>query len=191
TGVHAAVTDWTTPTTLTTKSVTTLSFQPNVVLHFGDYDTNASLPSMTTDAGFMFGAMSAGGDQWANTFYAKDAAASTTTATARAQLSGNAAAIVGINSAGTKTLQAVWYSPGMLSNGFEVNFTANTTSSAYRFFSLALAGVNLNTGTFSRPTGQCNPCSGVTTLVSGLGFTPSAVLFSNVANPTTASFPVA
>src|SRR5207248_2640616 len=84
------------------------------------------------------------------------------------------------------TVQAAFTSP-MLANGFQMNFSTNSIG-AQHFFSLALGGLNANVGTFNRPTATCNPCTGVTTTSAALGFTPGAVLMSNVSSLTSATF---
>jgi hypothetical protein len=75
----------------------------------------------------------------------------------------------------------------MLTNGFHMNFATNSIG-AQHFFSLALGGLNASVGTFNRPSATCNPCTGITTTSPALGFTPGAVLLSNVSSVTSGAF---
>jgi hypothetical protein len=171
-GVQAKVVDWTTVAS-GPKAVTGLTFQPSVVLHFMDYDT-AALPSTIADSTFMLGAMDAGGHQWASAFYSTNGSRPTTTA--RAQRTDSA--LVETNGTATQTLRATFTS--MDANGFTVNFATNTTGLAYHVYSLALTGVNLWVGSFTRSGYGSTACPApCLEPVTGLGFQPSMVLFAS------------
>lgn len=65
------------------------------------------------------------------------------------------------------------------SGGFTVNFTTNTSAKEYGY--VALNGVNSKTGNFNEQSGTGNQS------VTGIGFTPSVVLFNSAGLPTSTS----
>src|SRR5437764_2801958 len=171
-GVQAQLVDWTAVAS-GTKAVGGLTFQPSVVLHFMNYDT-AAVPSSVPDSSFMLGAMDAGGNQWASAFYSTDGGRPTTTA--RAQRTD--AALEETNGTAGETLRATFSS--MDANGFTVNFGTNTTGLAYHVFSLAMTGINLHVGSFTRSGFGSTACPApCLEPVTGLGFQPAAVLFAS------------
>jgi hypothetical protein len=171
-GVQAQVVDWTT-VAAGPKAVTGLAFRPSVVLHAMDYDT-AALPSTVADASFMLGAMDAGGKQWATAIYSTDGARPTTTA--RSQRTDSC--LVQTLGVPTETLRATFST--MDANGFTVNVATNTTGLAYHVFSLALTGVNLRVGSFTRAGfGQTACPAPCLEPVIGVGFQPAIVLFAS------------
>jgi hypothetical protein len=171
-GVQAQLVDWTTVAS-GPKAVTGLTFQPASVLHFMDYDT-AALPSSVASSAFMLGAMDVDGDQWASAFYSTDGGSPTTTA--RTQRTDSVLAET--DGTAGETLRATFAS--MNANGFTVNFPTNTTGLAYHVFSLALTGINLHVGSFTRSGYGSTACPApCLEPVTGLGFQPAAVLFAS------------
>jgi hypothetical protein len=171
-GVQAQLVDWTTVAS-GPKAVTGLTFQPSTVLHFMDYDT-AALPSSVASSAFMLGAMDVDGDQWASAFFSTDGGSPTTTA--RTQRTDSALAET--DGTAGETLRATFAS--MNANGFTVNFPTNTTGLAYHVFSLALTGINLHVGSFTRSGYGSTACPAPCLQpVAGLGFQPAAVLFAS------------
>jgi hypothetical protein len=147
-GVSAKVLTWTPTVGTGSKSITGVGFQPNVVFHLQDFDS-AALPSSVAGAAFMLGVMDSDGKQWATAVNSTSGTAPSDTA--RAQRTD--ACIEEITGAGTEVTRANWVS--MNADGFTVNYSVNGAQN--NVYSLALAGLNLQAGTFSKMTAGGTP----------------------------------
>ena len=147
-GVSAKVVQWTPTAGTGNKSVSGVGFQPNVVFHMGDFD-NAALPSSIADSAFQLGVMDADGKQWVTSLYSDDALA--TSNTFRSQRTD--ACIQEITNAGASLTRASWVS--MNADGFTVSYSANGAQN--KMYSLAIAGLNLQAGTFNKTAGPATP----------------------------------
>ena len=177
TDISANVVGWTMPTSTGNHSVSGVGFKPDIVIHVhaGSGFTNTPTANHGS-AAFGLGVMDADGDQWATTFLAEDG--SPTSDTQRSQQTD--ACIYAMDKSLTVTKEASWVS--MDSSGFTVNFgTAN--SSASQAFSLALKGLNVKPGSFSKSTAS-QPAS---QSVTGVGFQPSLILLTSFQDATQAS----
>jgi hypothetical protein len=178
-GISAKVIDWTTTNFGVTgnESITTVGFQPNVLLNFGIH-SSSSYPVISTDAAFMLGVADAGGHQWATTFRATYNVRPTVTA--RDQRTDSC--ILETSAAQVEQMRASCTS--MDATGFTVNFSQNNDG-ANHIFSLALAGLNLQAGSFNKSTTAAPPS--FTQSVGGVLFQPAFVLLSTFENATSST----
>jgi hypothetical protein len=178
--VTAKVVNWQAPTAPGSKSVNTVGFQPEVVLHLyaGAGFTNPA-PHSQAHAVFGMGAMDKAGAQWA--IQADDVSGSQPTLTSRGQQ--NDAAIYMYTDTGTPGVTKEARFVSMNSGGFTLNFTTANSSDA-QVYSLALSGLKAGVGTFNKSTAAAPASQPVTT-----GFAPGAVFLASYQMPTqTASF---
>jgi len=167
--LSAKVIEWTTGTTTGNRAVTGVGFRPAFVLtaHGGSGFTS-TLPNTVGNGAVGLGAMDASGNQWANAVFVADG--SGTSDTQRGQQTD--ACIYAFSAALSVTKEASFVS--MDSDGFTVNFsTANASDS--RMLSLAMTGLNVKVGSFSKSTGSAPASQSVT----GVGFRNRVVLLSS------------
>ena len=181
--VSASVVNWQTRTTTGSQAVTGVGMRPDVVIHaHAGSDFTASLPagSGVSQAGAFFGlgVMDLAGGQWANGFNSQDAVSPT--ASKRGQR-GSGSAIYMFNTAASDLKNATLVS--MDSDGFTMNFDANTDGTAAQMYSLALRGVKADAGNFNK---SATAGSNIAQAVTGIGFKPAAVLFSSNQNVSSA-----
>ena len=158
----AGVVSWTTPTAAApaSKSVTGLGFQPTCVMH-------VSAPYTSPYPSYWLGAMDSTGNQWAEVVYGDNTGG---LHTGRAQITDHCL----VNASGTPSAainRSATYT-SMDSGGFTVSFDLQTNATSQTVYSLCLAGCGVQVGHKAK-TGQT---AAVTDTVSGLGFTPSAVV---------------
>jgi len=178
-GVSAAVSEWNTPTVAGTQAVTGVGFTPDVVFHIYNGLWDTTVPVFANDAGAGLGAMTTT-EQWAKWLLAIDnqaiadtGGAQVTNAAIHTRGSGGSASTVELNAA---------YS-SMDADGFTVNFT-DVVATANKIGSLSIAGLtNVKLNSFNKDTAAA-PASQT---VTGVGFTPSAVLLAS--SQTTAASP--
>lgn len=168
-GVSAKVVGWTMATATGNKAVTGVGFKPDVVIHaFADATFTNSPPASLADATVGWGVMDGSGNQWVDSVYSRSGV--NPSDTQRGQQTN--AAIFAFTNALAVTKKASFVS--MDSDGFTMNFsTAN--SSASQVFSLALKGMNVKAGNFSKSTASAPASQSVT----GVGFSPRVVLLSS------------
>ena len=170
TDLSAKVVGWTTGTTTGNVAVAGVGFQPNVVFHAHASYLQTAAPASTAARGaFGFGAMDADGDQWANAFFTTSGSANGNTQ--RGQQTD--AAIFSFSD--TLAVQKKASFVSMNAGGFTVNFTNSTSANNAQVISLALAGLNVKVGNFSKST-AAQPA---TQAITGVGFTPGAVLLTS------------
>jgi len=165
TGISASVDNWTMPTSTGNQSVTGVGFQPDVVIHalMGIHTNSPS--SSTQNAEFGLGVMDATGDQWCIAVDAWDG--EDTTRCARIQRSDRCILSVTPDAALGVSAQFV----SMDSNGFTVDFV--DIFNAAQVFSISIAGVNAEAGTFDKIT------SGSSQEVNGVLFQPDFLLLAS------------
>jgi hypothetical protein len=161
--VSARVVSWQASSATGNKSVTGVGFKPDVVLNAFPQSTFPDLASAT----FGIGAMDGNGNQWANFIFSADA--KPTSDTQRGQQTN--AAIFTFDNSQTVMKKASFVS--MDADGFTVNFSIATGTVPE--ISLALKGVNVKVGNFSKSTASAPASQSVT----GVGFQPRAVLLSS------------
>lgn len=159
------------------------SFKPNVVLHLSDCYTSAPPAKDTSYGMFMLGAMSAT-SQWAIHNTGSYEALATNSQSSRTQVTNACILNVATMSSptGGNTITDVASFVSMDSGGFTVDWTTDSGNDYY-YYSLALAGTNIKVGAWAK-TGQT---SAITDTVTGVGFTPSAVLAATDSYPASAS----
>ena len=143
--VSAKVVNWTMPTVTGNKSINSVGFTPDVVLHAHlGQDFTAAAPSNATDAHFGLGAMDKNGGQWANAVLSVDGAPANTQ---RGQQTN--ACLYDFDSALAVQKKASFVS--MDASGFTVNFNP-AGGLAGQVISLALKGVAAKAGSFLKST---------------------------------------
>ncbi len=167
--VSASVVGWTMPTDPGNFSVTGVGFRPSLVIHshVGSGYTGA-VGSSATNAAIATGVMDSQGDIWSSEILIVDNVG--TSDTQRNQ--STAACFTAINNGLGVTKQATLAS--MDANGFTMNFSVANDNAA-RAFSLALRGLNSQTGAFNKSTAAAPASQSIT----GVGFTPTFVMFSS------------
>jgi len=178
--VSAKALDWRPAHGTGNKAVTGVGFQPTVVLHAHAGSFSGELDSTVPSLMLGLGVMDFGGGQWANAVTSIDAVA--TSDTQRGQQTD--AAIFDISNALAVTQKAAFTS--MDADGFTLNYSV-ALGVAPRMISLALSGVNVHAGSFSKSTSTSVP---VSQAVPGSNFTPAVVLLSSFQDVVRAS-PVA
>ena len=181
--VSASVVNWQTRTSTGTQAVTGVGMRPDVVIHaHAGSDFTASLPAGggVSQAGAFFGlgVMDLTAGQWATGFNSQDAV--TPTASKRGQR-GSGSAIYMFNTAASDLKNATLVS--MDSDGFTMNFDANTDGTAAQMYSLALRGVKADAGNFNK---SATAGSNISQAVTGIGFKPAAVLLASNQNVSSA-----
>lgn len=165
---NAKVIPWQMPTTDTTKAVTGVGFQPDIVFTLQASGIGSSaLPQQLATATFGFGAMTAS-DQWCNFFLSEDNV--NPTDTYRQQRTD--AMLSACNVSGTQTYLATYLS--MDADGFTTTFTG-TDGTAHRLGSLCLKGGSYKIGNGTKPTGAAPQTQTFTTT----GFTPTGYLLTS------------
>ena len=148
--VSAQVLNWQMPTATGNKKVTGFTFEPTATIHIhSGSGATAAPPSTTTTSAVGIGVMDFAGNQWSSATFSTS---SNPSDTQRLQLDN-----VAFVSGGTSiTKQATFVS--MNADGFTMNFsTAN--ASAGQVFTLALAGVNVQAGSFLKNTSAAAPAA--------------------------------
>ena len=177
--VQASVVNWQTRTTTGNQAVTGVGMRPDVVIHgHAGSDFTASLPAGggVSQAGAFFGlgVMDLSGAQWANGYNSQDAVSPTSSK--RGQR-GSGSALYMFSTAAADLKNATLVS--MDSDGFTMNFDANTDGTAAQMYSLALKGVKARAGNFNK---SATAGSNIAQAVIGVGFRPGAVLFASNQN---------
>ena len=176
--VSAKVVDWTMRTTTGARNVAGVGFQPDVVFHaHGGHTFTGALNTNLAGGGFGLGVMDFDGDEWAFANFTSDGVG--TSATARGQRTD--ASIYSFNA--TPTVQKTADFTSMDADGFTLNFSNTGSNLAARVFSLALKGVNVKAGFFTK-TSSATP---VTQPITGVGFKPSVVLLGSVQSTASAT----
>ena len=183
----AGVTGWQSNTSTGNQSITLAgtAFQPTAVLHISDEFTTAPPIGSNVIGSLIFGAMDSAGNQW-STNPAALYRSTTSSLEDRTQVTN--ACIVNVNAAnqtsatGGNTISDVASFVSMNADGFTVNWTTKSNN-GYYFYSLALAGPNIKAGNFAK-TGQVGA---VTDTITGIGFTPTAVLAATDSSPASAA----
>ena len=158
---NATLIRWQSPAgTNATYDVTSVGFQPDVVLTIHDED---NVTSKDTHNILGIGAFDSNGNQWAREGYSKSA---TTTVTGRMQLTD--AFIVGTAVTTSLVIKASYVS--MLSNGFRCNFSTNNSTRYY--YSLCIKGGKNQVGYWAK-----RGTTGDDTITT-TGILPKAVLIS-------------
>ncbi len=175
-GVSAKVVGWQLNATSGTQSITSVGFQPDVVIHAhaGD-DFTAAPPATRTSSAFGLGVMDVNGAQWANTQYTLDNSGRSDTQ--RYQRTDRT--LVTINTTPGVSREATFLT--MLSNGFIVQLPG--AGAVTRMGSLALRGVRVKAGSLNKSVASAP----VDQAVSGLTFRPHAILLSSVQDVTEAA----
>ena len=150
------------------QSVTGTGFQPDLVLNAQIGQVSTTLPVSATGAYLNFGAMDRYGNQFVNGITALDAVNPSTTR--RFQYTNK---MLSWNNSGENWEEAQFAS--MDTDGFSFNIT-KTGTSALPVVYLALKGPGVKVGAFQKTTAAAPASQGVT----GVGFTPKAVLFSTM-----------
>ena len=171
--VSAKVINWNTPTSTGNFSVTGTGFVPDTVLHLYQGLGPATLPTQWSAAVFSLGAMDGAGNQWASFYRVTDNAS--TSDTVRGLETDSA---IYRNWSGTADTRATYYS--MDSNGFTVNFSV-VPSTARLMGSLALEGLDIDVGSFTKSTGSAPASQAVT----GVSFQPEALFLTGVQSTAT------
>lgn len=166
---NAIVLNWTSPTTATTKSVTGAGFKPDIVFHLAA-GADTVMPTAANTSSIAFGVMNKHGQQWAN--HIQQTNNVTPTATDRLQQT-DACLVYGDEAESTRE-QAAFAS--MDADGFTLGFSTIIGASAYQRISLCLKGPSSKISSFRRVTSTIS----LTETIARLGFTPKAVLTTNV-----------
>lgn len=169
--VSAKVVGWVPSSGTGNKSVTGVGFAPTVVIH--GVQANRTAVGTATDYYVGLGAMDGSGNQWAIGVSGSHGAATDTT---RKQTKDKCLRVQGTGSG--NDLDAASF-VSMDSDGFTVNFTANTTPTALRF-SLCLKGIRAKAGSWNKAVGAGPAADAVT----GVGFTPGALILASFQNIT-------
>ena len=178
--VSAKVVDWTMRTAVGNQAVTGVGFQPDVVFHaHGGHAFTGALGTNLAGGAFGLGVMDFDGEQWAFANWTADNSANSNTQ--RGQLTD--AALLSFNNTPTIQKRASWVS--MNADGFTMNFIT-ASGAAARVFSLALKGVNVKPGSFTKAVTAAPAPQPIT----GVGFRPGLVMLASVQNTTSAT-PVA
>jgi len=181
TDVTAKVVPWTMGPASGDRQVTGVPFQPNAVLHaYGSYLQSAASPVTTAGAAFGLGAMDGDGNEWANAFFTVDGSANADTQ--RGQQTD--ATIYAIDAALASQRRAHFVS--MNSDGFTVNFSPAGSAVDAQVISLALAGLNVQVGSFDKVAAPT-----AVQVVAGVNFQPNAVLLTSFQDVARTAGPVA
>ena len=178
---NAAVVQWQTATSAGNQSITSVGFQPSLVLHIGAEDSTVA-PHVTSGRVMQVGAMDANGNQWANyTFSKNGVTTAATTNNGMIQLAGQVgtgtvgACLVGMNQTTSVTSEATFVS--MDSTGFTVNWTTPDATSRY-VYSLCLAGCEAVVGNWNKGNNTTQDTVPTVTVPPN-GITPVGVLVMN------------
>ena len=167
--VSAKVVNWQTPAAAGVKSVTSVGFEPETVLHLHVGPSFVSTPPATQSNGlFGMGVMNKAGEQWA--MQVADVSSVSPTVSTRAQRTD---AALYMYHAPTAVLNKAASFVSMDPTGFTLNFTT-ATSDLSQVVSLALAGLRSSVGTFNKSTSTAPASQSVPT-----PFTPGAVFLSS------------
>lgn len=158
----AKVVPWSMKGSTGIQSVTGFGFQPDAVIHAHAGHSGTSIPFSDSDGVLGVGVMNADGDQWAMTSSHVDGRYHRTDSS-----------ILRLNTSGSDGGRASFVS--MDSDGFTIDWTT-TSISTYPAFSLALKGVGLAVGTFTKTTSS----SPVSQAITGLDIEPQAMMFFGV-----------
>jgi hypothetical protein len=150
---NATVVSWTGQASTGTQDVTTVGFQPDLVLHLSSGSGSAS-PKTETYTVYMLGAMDSAGNQWCE--YG-EASPGTPTNTVRAQMTNCCILDTG---AGTAIYNQAAYS-AMLSNGFRVNW--GTYGAQKKLLSLCIKGGQYLVGNYAKTTNAAPAIDSVST----------------------------
>ncbi|MDH4137186.1 MAG: hypothetical protein OEW09_10800, partial [Anaerolineae bacterium] len=182
--VSSKVVNWQMPAATGNKSVTGVGFKPDLVIHLHaghDFTTALTGPSLrTTNAHLGLGVMDAAGNQWATTVLSQHGVSPSDTQ--RGQQTD--ACIYSFNNGLTVQKEASFVS--MDPDGFTVNFSNATSTAASQVISLALRGLKVKAGNFSKTT-AAQPAN---QSITDVGFTPNLVLLTSFQDITRAT-PVA
>lgn len=181
--IAAQVVNWQTRTTTGNQSVTGTGFRPDVVIHaHAGSDLTTAIPAGggVSQAGAFFGlgVMDITTGQWATGFNSGDGVSPT--ASKRGQR-GSGSTIYMFDTAASDLKNATLVS--MDTDGFTVNFDANTDGTAAQIYSLALRGVKAKATNFNK---SATAGSNIAQAVTGIGFRPAAVLFASNQNVSSA-----
>lgn len=163
--VQAKAVSHTAPTSATTKEVTGVGFRPEVVFHVGI--ENPTVPSSAGTFALSFGAMT-DTDQW---FWSAEIDDNETTADCRRRMNNDACLLL-MGTDGVVTSKASLSS--VTDDGFVLDWTTSP-GAANRVFSLCLAGVTAEVGTFNASTVTPQP-------IEGLGMTPQTLMLMTGCN---------
>lgn len=148
------------------QSVTTLSFQPDIVFFFTSLISSGT-GTANNQSAYCIGAATSSSDRWYATFSAQNAQAAANTHRGFSNTK-----CLAVQNVTTNSLSAEADFVSMDSNGFTINITTSATS--YQVGYLAIRGGNWKAGTFQQPNNTTGNYS-----VSGLGFKPSGALFAS------------
>ncbi len=187
----AAVKGWQSITSATNQAVTLdgTSFKPTAVLHISNFTTTVPPYGIANSIGTSFlGAMDSAGNQWsveADSLY-HVGIGTPSIYSCRTQVTNACISHVSVtaltSATGGNTPSDVASYVSMDTGGFTVDWTTKSAAGQY-IYSLALAGPAITVGNKAK-TGQTQA---VTDTVSGLGFTPVAVLATTDSYPASAS----
>lgn len=163
-------------TTTGTQDITTVGFQPDAVLLFGNLST-ADESSLNNNTSLGIGVMNGSGEQWAMGTSGQNG--QTVMNNRRFLITDSCYSLAAVASDSLSEKAA--YS-AMLSNGFRLNWLTSSAS-AFRVFYVALQGTNLNVdiGTITQKT------STGTESTTGVGFQPDALMLGSVNNTSSTS----
>lgn len=176
--IQAEVLAWNTGAGTGNKSVSTGTFQPDLVFHASSWINTGDAPVSTTYSYTTLGAMNSTGEQWFVANVADDAAPGPLSNTSRWQRTDSC---LGFTNAGEASQNRATY-VSMDSTGFTVNMVA-APSSNFRVFSLCIKGVKSKLAAFNK-TGAAAP---VTQSITAPGWRPTGVLIAYDQDSTNAS----
>jgi hypothetical protein len=166
--VSAKVVNWQAPNGTGSKTVSGIGFQPDVVISAYNGDSYVTVGQNISGAGHGLGVMDKAGNQWATYTLSQDA--SSRSDTQRGQQTN--ATIYSFDNGLYVRKRANFSS--MNADGFTVNFTVSN-SNLSQVCSLALRGLDVKAGNFTKSTGTAPINQGIT----GMGFMPDAVLLAS------------
>ena len=168
-GVTAKAMEWTLPAVAGNQAVAGVGFEPDAVLFLNGI-SSAAWPVNSADLSVGFGAMDAAGNEWA--LHARSQNAQATSNTVRVARTDRC--LVNITAAKAVNFEAEFVSVG--ADGFTVNVP--TTSNGARMGALCLGGIRAKVGVSDKDTGAAT----ATQAITGVGFTPKAVLIAHTAD---------
>ena len=169
---NAKVVDWTNITTTGNQSITSVGFEPSVVMHLG-----AAMGYMGTALNglYMMGAMDGSGNQWSKWGYDLNGAG--TSSNTRCQLTDSCIVAFAQDATSPPSYKAAYST--MLADGFEIEWSANSGTS-FAFASLCIAGGNHSVGSWGTEGAGFES-------VAAPGIAPTAIFMTNDCHVTSAS----
>jgi hypothetical protein len=179
--VQAKIVEWNVPTTEQNYSVTGMGFKPDLVFNLGARVESPAVDTTTDHAEIMFGAFNIAGEQFVQNLLSRDFGSATNSQTVRYQ---RTTSCLAFNDSTTFVQEASFVS--MDTDGFTLNHTtAYDTVGGGKAFSLGLKGIRTKIGTLTKPSSASGaPDQSVT----GMGFTPEAIMLSSVINSSSSSY---